>query len=262
MRSIEKTEAIVLRSMKYLESSKIVTLYTFEHGKMSAIAKGARQRKSRFGATLEPLSYCSAVIYRNDGRNLQILGECDLLHSFHKIGEDLDCMAAGLAVIELTNLVTHEEEKNPALFRLLLNTLRYLDSKPVTTSLVLCHYELHLASVLGFHPSFDECAGCGKDIEEHGQTATGVRIQMESGVCLYGECARKSSVGYQLSGTAFQLLRTLLHSPDPAALEQVAVDSKTENEIRNFLWAYIQYHIPGIKTLKSQKIFSALLQPT
>lgn len=261
MRTIEKTEAVVLRSMKYLESSKIVTLYTSEYGKVSVIAKGARQKKSKYGAALEPMTHCSVVVYRKEGRNLQILGESDIIHSFRRIGEDLDKMSAGLAVIELTNHVTHEEEKNPPLFRLLVNTLSYLDGMPVPPSLVLSHYELHLTSILGFHPSFDRCAACGKDTGGHVKIKSDVRIQIESGGCLYGECSHQSTVGYRLSGTAFELLRSLLHSPELIALEHLRIDKNTEGEIQGFLWTYMQYHIPGIRALKSQKIFSVLLQP-
>jgi DNA repair protein RecO (recombination protein O) len=260
MRTIEKTEAVVLRSMKYLESSKIVTLYTAEYGKLSVIAKGARQRKNKYGAALEPMTHLSAIVYRKDGRNLQVLGDCDIVHPFRRLMEDLDKMSVGLAVIELMNIVTHEEEKNSTLFALLVETLHHLDIATEPPSLLLYFFELHLSSILGFHPAFELCAGCGKNIRGHGGVKNDLWVLMGSGGFLHEGCYRESGAGYHLSVKAFDLLLHLLDSPPGSVMEGNTRNKPVEDEVGRFLWTYMQYHIPGIKLLKSQKIFSVLLQ--
>ena len=63
---IAKTEAVVLRSMKYRETSRIVSFYTKQFGKISGIVKGARSPKNAFGSALQPMSHVSLVLYKKD----------------------------------------------------------------------------------------------------------------------------------------------------------------------------------------------------
>ena len=72
---ITKSEAIVLKSMDFRDSSKIVTFYTRSFGKLKGIAKGARQMKSKFGAALEPITRVSLVLYKKEHRDLQLISE-------------------------------------------------------------------------------------------------------------------------------------------------------------------------------------------
>ena len=106
---IVKTEAIVLSAMKFRDTSKIVRLYTREFGKVSVVAKGARDAKSKFRSALQPMSHVSAVIYKNDNRELQLLSQCDSITSFHHLTEDMEKMCAALSALELVDVVTHDE---------------------------------------------------------------------------------------------------------------------------------------------------------
>ena len=90
MSDIITSEAVVLRSMKYRETSKIVTFYTKEAGKISGIVKGARQSKNKYGSTLEPMSYVSLVFYQNEKRDLQMVSSCDWVKTFRYLMEDID----------------------------------------------------------------------------------------------------------------------------------------------------------------------------
>ena len=63
----EKAGAVVLRTMKYRETSLIVTLYTDLFGKVSVVVKGARQPKGKYGTVLQPMAHIRAVIYRKEG---------------------------------------------------------------------------------------------------------------------------------------------------------------------------------------------------
>ena len=62
-----KTEAIVLRSMRFSEADRILHLYTADRGRLGAIAKGIRKTKSRFGARLEPLSHVELMLHEGPG---------------------------------------------------------------------------------------------------------------------------------------------------------------------------------------------------
>jgi len=73
--------------MKFRDTSKIVSLYTRRFGRVSVVAKGARDRKSRFGAALEPMSHVSAVFYKKERSDLHLLSQCDLLNGFRRIAD-------------------------------------------------------------------------------------------------------------------------------------------------------------------------------
>ena len=82
-RGTYKTEAVVLRSLRYSEADRILHLYTSERGRIGAIAKGIRKTKSRFGARLEPLSHVELVLHEGSGE-LQTVTGVDLIASHHE----------------------------------------------------------------------------------------------------------------------------------------------------------------------------------
>ena len=95
------TEAIVIRTIDYSETSRIVTLFTREEGKMGVMAKGARAAKSRFGSTLEPMSRIAAIIHCRPGRDLQILSEASHVAHLPTLRMELDRMESAFRMIEL-----------------------------------------------------------------------------------------------------------------------------------------------------------------
>ncbi len=149
-----KTEAIVLKSMKYRDTSKIVTFYTKEYGKLNGIAKGARSAKNKFGSALEPLTHSMLVLYKKEHRDLHLISQCDAIDSFRNFTEDLDRMSIGLAVLELVNQLTHDEERKPALFPLLLETLSALNSSTKNYETYLQAFRLRLAALFGLCAEF------------------------------------------------------------------------------------------------------------
>ncbi len=260
MRKIEKTDAVVLSSIKYLESSKIISLYTAEHGKVSVIAKGARQKKNKFGAALETMTHIRAHVYYKEGRGLQILGECDIINSFRHVAEDLGKMSVGLAIVELVNLVSHEEEKNLEFFQLLVEILTQLDRATRHPEVLLPYFEIHCASILGFHPSLDHCGSCGNELRTSDATDRNFTVQVGSGGFFCSRCSRGFDTGYRLSAPAFEALLTLIHLSSEQVLKHFPEDKAVYEEVMKLLWTYMRYHIPGIKALRSQKVFGMILQ--
>ncbi len=64
----------MLRSIRYGEADRILHLYTLDHGRMSAIAKGARRARSRFGARLEPFFRVRVVLHEGRSELLTVTG--------------------------------------------------------------------------------------------------------------------------------------------------------------------------------------------
>ena len=124
---LAKTEAVVLKSMRYRETSKIVTLYTREFGRVGVLAKGAREMRNKFGGALEPLTVISAVFYRKEGRDLHLLSQADIMKPLLRLHGDFAAMSVGLGIAELMEQLAREEERHVAFFELLVQALEVLD---------------------------------------------------------------------------------------------------------------------------------------
>jgi DNA repair protein RecO (recombination protein O) len=149
---IIRSDAVVLRSMPYGETSRIVSLFTRERGRLSVMAKGARVPGSRFGAALQPMSYCQCVFYHKPGRGIQTLSDASLIEPLHRVHRDMDRLSIALRMVELVSALTHEEEANPFLFNLLVQVLHYLDGAPPYPQNLLPYFQLRMARALGFGP--------------------------------------------------------------------------------------------------------------
>ena len=120
-----KTEAVVLRSIRYGEADRVLHLYTLERGRVGAIAKGARKTSSRFGARLEPLSHVELLLH--DGRGeLRTVTGADLLRSHDASRRDAYRLAVGHIGLEAMLRLFVEEERNARAFHALKCFLDHL----------------------------------------------------------------------------------------------------------------------------------------
>lgn len=159
------TPAIVLATLRYGDTSKIVRLATRDLGVQSAIAKGAYRPKSRFGAALQVLSDGTAQLYIKEGRELQTLGAFDLAKLRMELAEDLDRYAAANALAEVM-LRCAPPAPHPAAYDVLRNGLDALTISPkVAVDVLGLRLLWQLVGVLGFAPSLDHCARCAAPLD-------------------------------------------------------------------------------------------------
>lgn len=154
-RSIIRTEAVVLRSLDYGETSQIVTLFTQEKGKLGVMAKGARRPKSSFGATLQPMAHTQVVFYYKPTRTLQTLSESSHVESFHRLRRDLTSITVGLRIVELVDALMETEDPLPEAFALLVHVLRRLNAGESRRTNLWPYLQLQLAQTLGVAPAVD-----------------------------------------------------------------------------------------------------------
>ena len=100
-RVIANSRAIVMRTRRMGETSKLVTLFTEDHGKVKVVAKGARKPKSKFGASLELMTEVQAMCYLREERDLHTLSDCDVLRVFPSLTGDLQRLSYGSAACEM-----------------------------------------------------------------------------------------------------------------------------------------------------------------
>jgi DNA repair protein RecO (recombination protein O) len=160
-----KTEAIVLRSLRFSEADRILHLYTSERGRIGAIAKGIRKTKSRFGARLEPLSHVELLLYEGAGE-LQTVTGVELLHSHRAAREQPYRLSVGLIGAEAMLRLFGEPEANERAFLAFARFLELLDeteplgTPPPVDPLVLS-FQLKLLWVAGYLPHLTTCVECG-----------------------------------------------------------------------------------------------------
>ncbi len=124
-----KTEAVVLRSLRYSEADRILHLYTADRGRVGAIAKGVRRTKSRFGGRLEPLGHVEVMLHQGGGELHTVTG-VELVRSHHATREDPYRLAVGLIGAESMLRLFTEQEGNERAFVALTRFLDLLDVTP------------------------------------------------------------------------------------------------------------------------------------
>jgi DNA repair protein RecO (recombination protein O) len=256
---IVKTEAIVLRSRKFRETSKILTLYTREYGKLSVIAKGARERRAKFGSALDSMNYVVAVIYKKENRDLHLLSQCDLKKSFSRISEDMDRMSAALSIIELVEAVTRAEDESRSLFNMVVQTLEAINNAPKNAMNLLYFFEVRLSEILGFRPNFHQCSRCGSHIDE---VLVGTResdLHLSSGGVLCGKCSREHVGQGTISPAGLQILQWLQKVSHGEAVTHMTFSSRLRNEVHIALRRHLQTHIGGLHKLKAEAVFAAIM---
>lgn len=196
-----RTQAIVIRSLSYGESDKIVTFCTRDFGKLKGIAKGARRSKRRFQNVLGLFSHLRLQFFDREGMNLVRVEGGDLLHSFPNIRENLKKIYYGNYYLELMNEMSGERESNPEAFDLLLSFLTGLDATgPEEERLRM--FEIRMLALFGYRPYLTRCGLCKGGWEEM-REAPVVFFSLDKGTLICAKCAKNGKGLVSLSlGTA------------------------------------------------------------
>ena len=160
------TEAVVLRSRKYLETDSLLTLLTQKKGKIGAIAKGVRKPNSRLRGGVQVFTHNDMLLHQ--GRNLDIVTQSQCLEAFTPLHDDIKAMAAAFYWSELLDSLVPEGEADPQLFQLALAGYHFLSLSGVSEILIR-GLEIKLLSLLGYKPLMDRCVSCGKEFSGDAQ---------------------------------------------------------------------------------------------
>src|SRR5947207_560175 len=164
-----KTEAVVLRSIRFGEADRVLHLYTSDRGRIGAVAKGVRKTKSRFGGRLEPLSHVELMLHEGSGE-LQTITGVQLIRSHQAARTDFYRLSVGLIGAEAMLRLFTEQERNERAFSALTRFLDLLDEpsqaaeRPSVDALALS-FQLKLLWLSGYLPHLTSCANCGTQDE-------------------------------------------------------------------------------------------------
>ena len=251
--SICKTEAIVLKTHNFSESSKVVTVYTKKYGKCAVVAKGIRRPKSPLRGRLELMTHTSIVFYKKEGRELHTLSQSDVRTPFHTLQSDLERFGYASAVCELVDRLTPMEAENRELFALTLKTLGQLEgAQPEELTILLWFFELRMLAFLGFKPELGTCVIC-KGVSESGP----IGFSLPKGGVLCSRCAVKDDEAYALSQKSLRFLRDLQRARTVHATKHIPPQGAT-SEIDNLLHAFLKYHTDDLRDIKSLRVLERL----
>lgn len=161
-----KTEALLLKKINFKDSSNIIHFYTREQGKVSVIAKGARQMKNQFRGYLEPLNHLSIIYYDKSTREIQILSKVDLLHQYIANPNDIIASSYGNAIMETIDKIVHHNEENEKLFDTTIHILNYLDKNPDKAEIAFILFLFAAIKILGYHIDLKHCHHCREDLNK------------------------------------------------------------------------------------------------
>lgn len=157
-----RVSAVVLRHSEMGEADRLLTLYTREQGKIRAVAKGARKVTSRKAGHLEPFTHVTLQLAQ--GRDLMIVTQAETVDAFLGIGENLTKMGYASYVFELLDRLVYEDDGgNPGVFKMLLETLKRIETESDAWTAVR-YFEMRLLDHVGFRPQLSECVNCAREI--------------------------------------------------------------------------------------------------
>lgn len=231
-----KTEAVVLRSIRFGEADRVLHLFTLERGRVGAIAKGARKTTSRFGGRLEPFSHVELVLRQGRG-DLALVTAAHLVRSHDASRIDPYRMGVGHIGLEAVLKLFVEGDASSRAFHglarfldLLDDTASALPARPALDPLVLS-FQLKLLWLSGYLPHLAGCASCGSEAG-----LVGFSPAAGGGVCAACEAGSRA-----ISPEGFAGIRALLERPLSEA-QAVGLSERGRRDALAVVESSYEYH--------------------
>jgi len=251
-----KTECLVLRRLPFREADRKIVVLTPGRGKLRLLARGAAKIKSKLAAHLEPFS-CSQIMVAV-GKNYDTIAASTLKKKYSTLSQSLLKKAWADYVVEIVDNVTKEEQADLDIYRLVNDTLEFLDSLAMRTAkdylsgfMTVAGFVVKLISHLGYHPELSNCSVCHKRISSSGNafdfTQGGVICQ----TC-YSDKKNQSNI-VPITDAAIKLLRFLLTEPFLKISKLKATKDQLDelkNTIDKFLAYYVEVELKSVEFIR------------
>jgi DNA repair protein RecO (recombination protein O) len=198
-----KTEAVVLRSIRYGEADRILHLYTPHLGRLGAIAKGVRRSRSRFGARLEPFFRVRLLLHEGRGE-LATVTSADTVAANGELRDHAETLDAAARACDAVARLFETPDPHPEVFRLLVNELALLNaSRAHARPANGLAFRLKLLLAAGIVPQLGACSTCGahEDLQGFSAAAGGI------------VCSSCRGSGFALDEEAYGFLLASLGAP-------------------------------------------------
>jgi DNA repair protein RecO (recombination protein O) len=212
---------VVLRSIRYGEADRILHVYTPHRGRVSAIAKGVRRARSRFGGRLEPFFRLRLELHEGRSELLTVTG-AQTVEGYPRLREDARALDAAARACDAVGRLFETPEPHPGVFNLLCRKLALLDEQSATpdrsSRAGALQFRLKLLLAAGLAPQLQGCTCCGE--REHLVGFSGAAGGVVCGTCWP---ISDRSASFPLAGEAHAFMAQALGCPlaeTPQAPEQ------------------------------------------
>lgn len=231
-----KTICLVLRAADYRDSDKILTLFSKEHGRLTALARGAKKGKLKFVA--QPM-FTGEFLLTGKGDKLYVT-QAQQLKSYFSVAGDFSKFASANIMLECTELFL-TDEPSPKLFALIVNCLEKLKNG-IDPAEILAYFMVKILCVSGYEPHMDSCINCGSTCLEY------FSFELGSAVCK--DCEVGGDIRLNKDMIAL-ICKSKLCVPKSFDLSEF--NQNTKEQVRDMMIKFIE-HICE-RRLKSTKIF-------
>ncbi|MFH1984732.1 MAG: DNA repair protein RecO [Pseudomonadota bacterium] len=240
------TTGIAIRRVSYGDNDVIMTFFSRDQGKLTAIAKSAKKSRKRFAGVLELFSALSITCRRSRRGGMPVLQEASLQHPFANIRGDIRRTAYASYWAELVNEWLENDEEQSDIYALLYYVLSGLDEGSRDPADLSILFQIRFLAFSGMSPGIDQCHGCRKSLDSLSERPLGFNMARGSVVC--SECRENGAPHIAVSHGTLKLLRWMRTGP-LATAARIRCDPNARSQGLALLEAFVPYHLG--KELKS-----------
>ena len=245
---LHKTKAIILRTVKYGETSLIVTAYTELYGLQSYIVQGVRASTKKGGSKanyFQPGAILELIVYHHDLKNLQRIKEFRWSYLYEELFADVIKNSVLLYMMELLQKCVKQPENNPDLFYFVEEALIQLDkASPAVTANFPLYFSLHLTNFFGFQMNTEDAEHYNIfDLQEGNFTDH-----------------YPQHVNY-LEGHAAKLISELLKAMPPNELTEIPMNYLQRRQLLEAIEVYYMFHMPDFSRMKTLQVLQQIMEP-
>ncbi len=229
-----RCSALILQRRDFGEADRLLTLLTDTHGRLNAIAKGARKPNNTKTGHVELYTRTEMLIHK--GRELDIISQAEMTAPYLPLREDLQRGAFAAYVAELVLRFTADSDsESPSLFALVDSTLARLCEPDADLRWAVRYFEVHLLALVGFKPQLQRCVVSHQLIQPQDQY-----FSYEYGGAVAPDAAPYAGALVPISVTALKMLRHMQRSAYEA-VQHVSVPQSVHSELERVMLGYITH---------------------
>lgn len=231
-----KTTGIVLKRTDFGEADRLLTIFSYDQGKVRALAKGARKPLSKLGGHLEPGSM--TVFQLAEGRSFYVITGAELQYAYADIRTELRKTSIAYYLFEAVDSLTVEQEAHPHIFSLLSDGLVLLETvEPGPAEALLSPaFTLKMLAGLGYLPELGVCVHCNNALEPEGNA-----FSPRLGGILCPDCQVQDYGAMALSATTIKVMRLVLENKLEVVL-RLNPPTMVITELTSIIESYLHQH--------------------